>query len=404
MFLCRNPDSCDLYRRGGRASEIVRKVVMSIMSMAPRPVPPPLDSDERSTDSLSPNAAGAPMHSSDAIWSLRVLGTACELVLPFSRSFRVGRGAEVEVRIPKEFAGKVSREHVRITRGGDEGATWLRVRDLASKNGTAMGGVQGADFAVSAGQCFTLGDTTLLVMNKVMVRLRQELGSFLGFGEHAMLDDYVTRLPREPLVISGARGSERSRLVEALHKHTPRRHRHVLELKAPERSREALVMQVAGAAGGVVFVDLDPLKPNAALAPLMGLVFDREHNVQPIFVAPTIEHAKKVLGSAADLFRHLVIPPIASRPKDVPALLDLMLAEEGCRHRVAELGDDRLEAMRAYAWPRNRTELRETAHRIAALLVHQGNMSAAAAMLREDYETYRRALARVGAVATRYRS
>lgn len=47
--------------------------------------------DASSTESLPTYAAGAPMRSSDAILSLRVVGTARELMLSFSWSLRVLR-------------------------------------------------------------------------------------------------------------------------------------------------------------------------------------------------------------------------------------------------------------------------------------------------------------------------
>ncbi len=377
------------------------------MTMAIKTPPPGArraSAADRSTESLPPDAAGAPMHSSDAIFALRVVGTAHEIALPFARSFRIGSGAGVEVRLPAEVAArKVSREHARLTREGAGDATWLRVKDLGSTNGTSFQGVRQADFAVSAGQRFKLATTELMVMDKVLVALRRALGGFVGCGEHQRLDDYITLLHQEPLVLIGDRGSERGHLAEALHRGARRRHRRFVEIQDPEQSRAALTTLVEKAAGGTVFVSLDRLRPSAALAPLVALLLNRAHDVHPILAARTLKEARAVLSTAADLFRPLVIPAIGERSADVPAILDQMLQEQGSPHHVAELGADRLEAMRAYDWPRNRVELRETAIRLAPLLVHGGNLSAAAAAIDQDYETYRRALARVGAVAIRRR-
>lgn len=359
---------------------------------------------DSSTDSLAPELAGAPMHSSDAIVSLRVVGTAHELALPFARSFRIGTGPDAEVRVPAAVAAhKVSREHARLTRAGDGDATWLRVVDLGSKNGTSFQGVRQSDFAVNAGQRFKVAATELMVMDKVLVNLRRVLGGFFGLDEHQQLDEYVTTLHLEPLVLVGDRGSERGHLAEALHRYSRRRYRRFVEITDPEQGRAALAAKVKAAAGGTVFVSLDHLRPNAALAALIGVVFDGSLDVHPIFSARSWKQAGEVLSNAAQLFRPLSIPPVAKRLADVPALLDAVLEELGSPHRVAELGSDRLAAMREYTWPRNRTELRETAARIAPLLAHGGNLSAAAAAIEQDYETYRRALARVSAIAIRHR-
>lgn len=376
---------------------------MVSMTMTKRTSPPTAGSDS-STESLPPDASGAPMHSSDAIMSLRIAGTEHELLLPFSRSFRLGTGADVEVRIPAAVAArKVSREHARLTRGGSGEATWLRVVDLGSTNGTSFQGVRQTDFAVNAGQRFKVATTELIVMDKVLVGLRRALGGFFGFDQHARLDDHLTLLHQEPMVLIGDRGAERGRLADAIHGGSPRRHHRFVEIADPTRGRAALTPLIEKAAGGTVFVSLDGLKQNASLAPLIALVFNREYDVHPIFAARSLKAARNVLDNAADLFRPLTIPPVADRAEDVPALLDLMLAEQGSPHRVDALGADRVAAMVAYEWPRNRAELRETAARLAPLLAHGGNLSAAAAAIGQDYETYRRALARVGAIAIRHR-
>lgn len=357
-----------------------------------------------STDPLAAELAGAPMHTMEAIVSLRVVGTMHELVLPFARSFVLGSGSRVDVRIPAEVAGrKVSREHARVTRTGDNGASWLRVEDLGSTNGTSFQGVRQEQLLVSAGQRFKVAATELMVMDKLLVGLRRSLGAFLGFDDHHRLDHDVVALQDEPLVILGARGSERGQLAGDLHRYSKRRHRPFIEIGDPTAGRVQLDRIFDAAVGGTVFVALDKLGTNAPLASLIALALDRARDVRPIFVAPSWEEASLVLSNAARLFRPLQIPPISSRRQDVPALLDLMLGDQGSAHRVAALDGARVAAMSEYAWPRNRTELRETAARLAALIEHKGNLSAAAAAIRQDYETYRRALARVGAIAIRAR-
>lgn len=355
------------------------------------------------TSMMDAARAGAPLHSMDAIMALRVCGTAIELPLPLSRSCVLGRGSKVDVSLPEAVAThRVSRRHAELTRAGDDGASWLEVKDLGSSNGIAFEGVRRGAFAVSAGQRFTVADVELMVMNKLLMGMRRSLGGFVGFGDHHRLDRDIVTLPGTPLVIVGPTGSERGHLATDLHKFSPRRHRPPIELEAPDRAA-TVKTTVEAAKGRMVYVSLDALGARAKLATLVKAVLDRSNDVWPILVAPSWQHASKLLAAAAGLFQVIEIPPVASRGDDVPALLDLMLEEQGSPYRTAALDPERVAAMCEYRWPNNRVELRQTAARLAALIHCKGNLTAASALLREDYTTFRLALLRVGAITARAR-
>lgn len=90
--------------------------------------------------------------------------------------------------------------------------------------------------------------------------------------------------------------------------------------------------------------------------------------------------------------------PLHQRLRDIPRLLDEMWTEGAKPLRSVNLPAERVAAMRAYAWPGNRAELRAVAERLAAVVEHGGNVRAAAKALKVDYEWLRRMLLRCGAI------
>jgi hypothetical protein len=146
-----------------------------------------------------------------------------------------------------------------------------------------------------------------------------------------------------------------------------------------------------------VFVSLDNLGKRAGIGPLKDLLFNETSCVRPMLAARDSVTVTDLLSDAAPCLRKVTLPAVAAFGHDVPALIDAMLEDDfASHHRVAELEPDRAEAMRAYSWKENRTEVRAAAKRLLAYLRHGRNMSAAAKWIGEDYETYRAALKRVG--------
>ena len=370
----------------------------------PAPPPTPPLAALAPTDPVSADVIGASLHASESIKAFRVVGTKHSLALPPKNVFRIGTGA-VDVRVPVLGAQRpVSREHAELTRQGSHEGTWLQVVDLNSTNGTFFRGARERDFAITAGQRFSLATTELLVMDQPLIRLRRVLEGFFGASEHQLLDDHLTLLAEhEAIMLLGDRGSERGHLAHAIHECSRRRGHPFRELKTTARDRESLLPDFKAAAHGTMFVSLDNLGGKAGISRLIELLFDPTYAVRPIIAARDLTQVCAALNVTATRFRPVTVPPVGRRPRDIPALLDMMLEEWGSPHRVAELRPDRLEAMCAFDWPRNRAELRETAQRLGALLAHGGNRSAAAKAINQDIESFRRALARVGAIEVQHR-
>ena len=340
-----------------------------------------------------------PLHSSGAIVSLLVVGTGIELLLPPKNVFRVGRASTVDVRLPDNVASKlVSREHVELIRQGSESGTGLQVVDLGTTHGTSFKQGRERDFAVRAGERFRIADVELLVLDKALSALRRALGGFFGYSNYRTLDDHLTLgAEDEPLLLLGPRGSERGHLAEAIHRSSRRRGQPFVTIAKPTAHRASLMPEFNAAKHGTVYVSLDGLGPRAPLGPLVSLLFDPGSEVRPILAARDLDPVCDVLAQATTVLRHVTVPPVGSWRAEVPELLDTML-EHDCAspHRVAELSADRMAALRAYHWPGNRIEVRQAANRLHAYLAHDRNMTAAAAAIGEDYETYRAALRRVG--------
>lgn len=365
----------------------------SMRKPATTPTPPP--AQVAATDPLSADAIGAALHASESIKALRVVGTEHSLPLPAKNVLRIGTGA-VDVRVPVLGDQRpVSREHAELTRQGSDEGTWLQVVDLQSTNGTFFRGARERDFAVSAGQRFSLATTELLVMDESPVRLRLVLEQFFGFTAHQTVDNLLTLLlEHDAILLLGDRGSERGHLAHAIRQCSRRRGHPFRELKRATGDRASLLPEFRDAASGTVFASLDNLGGKAGLATLTDLMFDPTYAVRPIIAARDLTQVCSALSVAATRFRAIAVPPVRTRARDIPALLDLMLEEWKSPHRVAQLRPDRLEAMCEFEWLRNRAELRETAERLAALIAHGGNHSAAAKSINQDVESFRRALAR----------
>ncbi len=378
------------------------------MKKKPPAAPPPATGP---TDPEGAEKIGVTLHAAESILSLRVVGTEHDLRLPPKNVFVVGTG-DVDVRVPVLGDQRmVSRRHAELTRQGSDDGTWLQVVDLASTHGTYFTKGRERDFPVRAGERFRLADTDLLVMDRSLTRLRDVLGGFFGFTQHQLLDDHLALLREndlgqgDPILLLGDVGSERGHLADAIHRHSRRRDLPFREVKAPAADRATLMPDFEAATHGTLYVSLDNLGSRTPLAPLINLLFDRAYDVRPIITARDLPQVCGALNVAATRFKVLTVPPVCARPEDIPALLDMMLAEWGSPHRVAELPPERLAAMCAFGWPQNRADLRATARRLGALLAHPKNLSAAARSIgtAASAESFRVALARVGAIVVQPR-
>lgn len=369
------------------------------------PPPPPPHAPTGPTDPSGSDRIVVPLHSAQSIVGLQICGTARFLPLPAKNVMRLGRG-DVEIPIPDDVVDRdlITREHAQLTRQGTDNGTWLHVVDLGSRYGTFFGKGREREFFVKAGQRFRVANTELMVMDRLLTELRRELGGFFGYAAHDVLDEHTPTLGADvPVLLVGDRGTERGHLARAIHHNSQRRGNGFEEVKVPTASREALTPIFRKADRGTVYVSLDQIGPRTGLSRLVELMFDGTYDVRPIIAARDHRVVCDALSTVMPRFSSVTVPPVSTHREDVPAILDAMLKERGSPHRTAELAADRRAAMCNYEWPRNRTELRETAERIAALLAHGGNKVAAAASLKQDPEWFRRSLAKVGAIEVKRR-
>lgn len=352
----------------------------------------------RSTEPLSAPQGFVPMYLRDAIVSMRLAGTGHEVALPPARSFTIGTGRDADVRLPYDGARRVSRVHTRVHRRNEREDVWLEVVDNDSTNGTYFAGEKVSRLVVRAGQRFALAETELLVMDKVLVRTRAAIASYLGYEQHAVLDATVGVVEREALIVCGERGAERDRFALDVHQASRRGAAPCITVSDPTATRDALAGTITAAAGGTVVAALDGLRRGAPLQDFLGLVLDKERRTVPILIAKTAKDARDVLGPAATMFQRVEIPPLSRHRKDVPRILDELWTAMGKPYRQANVPADRLAAMSDYGWKSDRAELREVAIRLAAVLDHKGNVRAAAKALDQNYDWVRQSLLRCGAI------
>jgi len=373
-------------------------------SRPPSPPPPP-PAKTGPTDPSGEHRILVPLHSLQSIIGLHVCGTSVFLPLPARNVMRLGRG-DVDIAIPEGIADRdlITREHVQLTRQGTDNGTWLHVADLGSRYGTFFGKGREREFFVKAGQRFRVANTELMVMDRLLVDLRASLGGFFGYNAHRDLDAHTTALGADvPALLIGDRGTERGHLAHAIHAASQRRGNSFQEIENPSAPREELERYFKKATRGTVYASLDHIGPRSRLKSLVELMFESTYDARPIIAARDHRVICDALSTVMPRFTSVTVPPLSAHREDVPAILDAMLREQKTPHSVAELAPDRRAAMSNYEWPRNRGELRETAERLAALLEHKGNMVAAAASIEQDYEWFRRSLAKVGAIEVKRR-
>lgn len=107
--------------------------------------------------------------------------------------------------------------------------------------------------------------------------------------------------------------------------------------------------------------------------------------VGPYVATESSTYAEANLGLRVGDERTLDIPPVRARAAEVRALLDALLLEGVTV--IDRIGAANLAALGRYRWPKNVTELADVAERLAAPIVENGNMSAAAKRLGKHHST-----------------
>ena len=312
----------------------------------------------------------------------------------------VGEGPACELRLADRL---VSRRHASFDL--ENGA--LRLRDLASTNGTFVQGLRVLDVLLQGGELIGLGGSTLRVDRGATqdehLSVLDRFGRMWGASrEMRRLYPLLARLAASnvPVVIEGETGTGKELLAEALHEESPRRDQPYVvfdctsippnlaesELFGHERGaftgatsqRKGLFEQ---AHGGTIFIDeigdLDP-----ALQPKLLRAIERKEirrvgsnetrRVDVRILAATRRNLDEEVVAGRfrdDLYHRLMVtrvelPPLRNRRGDVSTLTRRFWTEaNGEGEPPAEL----VSRWAAEKWPGNVRELRNTVARAVAL-------------------------------------
>jgi len=256
------------------------------------------------------------------------------------------------------------------------------LEDLASRNGTWLGDkrVEGT-VPLSTGDLIRVGKTTLLVALVVTERDTRDDGA-------------------RPALLTGETGSGKEVAARAIHRRSARAagpslaincaalQETLIESELFGHERGAFTGAVSGRLGafesarnGTLFLDevgeLSPTSQAKLLRALQERVITRlgSSATIPVDVRVVAATHRDLLADVAtgrfrsDLYYRLdgatvTVPPLRERVRDIPALVDRTLEEEGSG---ARLGPGVLPVLMSYRWPGNVRELRHAVERAAAL-------------------------------------
>lgn len=353
-------------------------------------------SNDSGTDPLPVDVSGVKAAPSSAVTMLQEYGGELQLSVPPTRAHASLGSAptpHVDLTVPRKY---VSRLHAIVERRD----TWIIVTNK-SQNGTFFRGREEPSSPVKVGDRFTIGETELLALDDFLVVLREQMLRHIGFGAYRAVDEALVKIADEhqpPLLLSGPRGSEPELLAKQIHRGSSRRDHPFKVIDDPRAGRDEVTSIVNGARGGVVFVDLSPLRGGRASKHLADALFGPAAPARPIVFAPSLDSARTAFDGSADKLEEIPIPAVSDRLQDVAQLINLLLRELKSPARVEALARDRQEAVCSFEWPLNLADLRRNAPRLGAYLENDCNLSAAARSLGVDDSGLGVALARIGAV------
>jgi DNA-binding NtrC family response regulator len=305
--------------------------------------------------------------------------------------------------------GAVSRFHCEI----ELGPAQARVRDLQSRNGTVVDGVQIYDAALRTGSLIRLGRTTLrfdLLAERQLRKLttRTSFGSLVGTS--AAMRETFALLERAvqsdvTVLLEGETGTGKGAAAEALHAGGTRAALPFIVVDCAALPATLLESELFGhekgaftgasarrigafetCAGGTLFLDEIGELP-AELQPKLLRVLEHRQirrvgrtSYQPVdfrLVAASNRDLRAEVNSGrfrADLYFRLAVmkipmPALRQRPEDLPAIARQILTTMGAAPEVIDqlLGADLVVALQAAAWPGNVRELRNHLERSLVL-------------------------------------
>ena len=298
----------------------------------------------------------------------------------------------------------VSRRHLEVERTSQG----LLLRDLGSRNGTAVDGRQTLLAYVVPGDRITVGKTKIALKQEsqateVELEGAESFGELVGASEKMrMVFAELRRLAREDMnvLLEGETGTGKELAARALHQHSARRHGpfrvvdcHLITEEAAERElfgslrgAEGVQGVFEGAAGGTVFLDEVGELPLSLQPKLLRVLETREvpapgdarpQAVDVRIVASTGRNLDEDVRQGrflADLFFRLAVgrirlPPLRTRRDDIPVLARHLLRSV---RSSFELTPQTLSLFEGYDWPGNVRELRNVLER-GALMQETGN-------------------------------
>jgi transcriptional regulator with AAA-type ATPase domain len=245
---------------------------------------------------------------------------------------------------------------------------------------------------------FRVGDdVTLLAMDDQMRLLRPTLRWVLGFDAHAYVDAMLAVVSSgEPLLLVGPPACEQRYLAEQIHATSARRALGFVAITPPLSERDQ-AGGLAAASHGTVYMNLEEFTRVPAW--FVGHLFGETYQVRPIISAPGVEVARKHLGDLnISRLRVITIPPFKDRRQDVAGILNSMFRQPPLKseREIAELGEARIERLKAFDWPDNFDDLRRNAPKILAYIESGFNETAAARALGKSRQSLSESLRRIG--------
>jgi len=324
--------------------------------------------------------------------ALRVLGEGLELALdPTRGTLTIGSAAAptVDLHLP---GNAVSRRHARIHVEGNR----IIIVDAASTNGITLHDQRESRFEVVSGQTLGIADKKILAMDESLRSLRPALEWCLGFDAHLVVDkalSEIAQVSQPPILLTGRSGCDQKQLAEAIHRASARRHR-IFAAVPPLADRSDEKRFLVYASGGTAYLDLKTVSRVTAF--FANELFGTTYHVRPVVVAQDRGRAEFLLGEHSHRLCEVAVTPLANRTRDVPRLLNEILAADlASEKRVEELGEENVQALIEYGWRGNIDGLRRVAPKLDAVL-KAGGLVAAAKLLGISHQALSETLSAIG--------
>ena len=323
----------------------------------------------------------------------------------------LGAGKDVDVVIADSA---ISRRHVSL-KAVAEG---VLVEDLGSRNGTFIAGHRIGTVVVSIGSCLTVGSAQIQLdppaLDSPRPSDRNELHGLLGASVAARrIIATIERISGSlvPVLIEGESGTGKEVVARAVHASSSVGSQRLFALNCGAIPHDLVASELFGhrrgaftgavedrvgafeaAHGGTLFLDeigempleLQPLLLRALEAGEICRVGETTpRKVQTRIIAATntkLEEAQRAGRFRRDLFYRLAViriqvPPLRERPEDIELLARHFAREQG----LGELGPEVLARLRAFSWPGNARELRNS-------VMAYGALGALPAWLTQEYD------------------